>query len=201
MTDTLLKGKPGVIARVEVPAMRFFAIDGQGVPGGPVHVAAVGALYALAYGARFAGKARGHDEKVGPLEGLWWSEDYAAFQPGGDREAWLWTMLIRAPEWLDAAALDELRAAAVAKREKDKPEVAEALGRVALRELDEGTCLQAMHVGPYADEGPLIARMHAEADAAGLVLAGHHHEIYLSDPSRTAPEKLKTILRQPVRPA
>jgi len=70
MTDTLLKGKPGVIARVEVPAMRFFAIDGQGVPGGPVHVAAVGALYALAYGARFAGKARGHDEKVGPLEGL-----------------------------------------------------------------------------------------------------------------------------------
>ena len=200
MTDPLLKGKPGVIARVEVPPKRYFAIDGQGAPGGAVHVAAVGALYSLAYGARFAGNAQGHDEKVGPLEGLWWSEDYAVFQPGGDREAWRWTMLIRAPDWLDAGAFDGLRAAAVAKR-KDKPEVAEALGRVALRVLDEGLCVQALHLGPYADEGPLIARMHAEAEGAGLVLAGHHHEIYLSDPSRTAPEKLKTILRQPVRPA
>lgn len=199
MTDPLLKGKPGVITRVEVPPIRCFAIDGQGAPGGATHVAAVGALYALAYGARFAGKARGHDEKVGALEGLWWADDYAAFQTGGDRAQWRWTMLIRAPDWLDEDALAGLRAAAQAKR-KDKPEVAEALGRVRLEVLDEGLCLQAMHLGPYADEGPLIARMHAEAEADGLALAGHHHEIYLSDPSRTAPEKLKTILRQPVRP-
>ncbi|MCB1389498.1 MAG: GyrI-like domain-containing protein [Rhodobacteraceae bacterium] len=201
MPDPLLTGKAGRIDRVSVPAMRYLAIDGQGAPGAAAHVAAVGALYGLAYGARFAGKARGHDEKVGPLEGIWWSEDYAAFQPGGDRGVWRWRMLIRAPAWLDAPALEELRAAALAKRRKDKPEVAEALPRVLLAELDEGQCLQALHLGPYADEGPLIARMHAEAQAAGLVLAGLHHEIYLSDPSRVAPEKLKTILRQPVRAA
>lgn len=193
MTDPLLTGKPGRIDRVTVPPMRFFAIEGQGAPGGEAHAAAVAALYPLAYGARFAGKARGHDEKVGPLEGLWWSEDYAVFQPGGDREAWRWRMLIRAPGWLDPAAFEDLRRAAIAKKGEG------VFAQVTLWPLDEGLCLQALHLGPYADEGPLIARIHAQAAAEGLALSGLHHEIYLSDPRRVAPEKLKTILRQPVR--
>ena len=113
MADPLLKAKPGRIDWVEVPPMRYLAIEGQGAPGGAAHGAAVGALYALAYGARFAGKPLGHDEKVGPLEGLWWAQDYSAFLPGGEREDWRWTRLIRAPGWLDEAALEPLRAAAV----------------------------------------------------------------------------------------
>jgi len=195
MPDPLLTGKPGRIDRITVPPMTFLAIDGQGAPGGPAHWASVSALYSLAYGARFAGKARGIDQKVGPLEGLWWAEDMGDFL-SGRREGWRWRMLIRAPDWLDDGALDALRAAALRKR----PELAEALARVLLSDLDEGDCLQALHLGPYADEGPLIARLHAEAAAQGLALTGRHHEIYLNDPSRTAPDRLKTILRQPVRP-
>ena len=198
MKDPLLTGKAGRIDRVEVPAMRFFAIEGQGEPGRAGYAAAVGALYALAYGARFAGKAQGHDEKVGPLEGLWWADDMSVFRAGGDRESWRWRMMIRAPLWLDPDGVEALRETAIAKRRKDKPEVAEALPGVQLWPYAEGLCLQALHIGPYADEGPLIARLHTEATAQGLALTGHHHEIYLSDPGRTAPEKLRTILRQPV---
>lgn len=194
MTD-LLQGKVGRIDRVTVPSMRYLAIEGQGAPGGAAYVEAVGALYPLAYGARFAGKARGIEEKVGPLEGLWWSEDYADFQPGGDREAWQWRMMIRAPSWLDGDGFETLRAA-VAKKGKVAPAVLE---RVSLWSLDEGLCLQSLHLGPYTDEGPLIARIHEEAEAQGLALSGLHHEIYLSDPRRVAASRLKTILRQPVR--
>ncbi len=197
--DPLLTGKPGRIDRVDIPAMAFLSIEGQGAPGGDAHATAVSALYTLAYGARFAGKAQGHDEKVSVLEGLWWADDMAAFT-AGDRAQWRWRMMIRAPGWLDPAALDGLRAAAVAKKAKQAALVA-ALGHVTLDRFTEGLCLQALHIGPYADEGPLIARMHAEAAVQGLALTGHHHEIYLADPSRTAPEKLKTLLRQPVRPA
>ena len=196
--DPLLGGKPGVIQRVQVPLMRYFAVDGQGAPGGDVYSTAVAALYALAYGTRFAGKALGHDDKVGPLEGLWWADDMAAFL-NGERDMWRWTMMIRAPGWLDDATFETVREAAVTKRRRDKPAVAEALAGVALKEMHEGDCLQALHLGPYADEAPLIARMHAQAAADGLALHGPHHEIYLSDPNRTAAEKLKTVIRQPVR--
>ena len=199
MKDPLLSGKAGRIDRVEVPALRFFAIEGQGAPESAGYAASVGALYALAYGARFAGKAQGHEDKVGPLEGLWWADDMGVFQPGGARESWRWRMMIRAPGWLDPEAFETLRAAALAKRRTDKPDVAEALPRVALQDYTEGTCLQALHVGPYAEEGPLIARIHDEAAAQGMALSGPHHEIYLSDPNRSAADRLKTILRQPVR--
>jgi len=197
MTDPLLTGKPGRIDLVEVPPMIYLAIEGQGAPEGTAYAVAVQALYALAYGARFAGKAQGFDEKVGPLEGLWWADDMAAFA-AGQREAWRWRMMIRAPGWLDAPGLEGVRAAAVRKKAKE-PDLVAALGRVALMPLEEGTCLQALHLGRYADEAPLIARMHHdEMPARGLVPTGFHHEIYLSDPRRVAPEKLRTILRQPV---
>ncbi len=197
--DPLLTGKSGRIDRVMVPAMGFFAIDGQGAPGGAAYALAVSALYTLAYGARFAGKARGHAIKVAPLEGLWWAEDMAAFTQG-QRDDWHWRMMIRAPSWLGAGALDDLRDAAARKKAK-QPGLVAALQRVTLTPFDEGLCLQSLHLGPYADEGPLIARLHAEAEAQGLALRGRHHEIYLSDPTRAAPETLKTLLRQPVRPA
>tara|TARA_R110002072_G_scaffold302723_1_gene487960 strand:- start:626 stop:1234 length:609 start_codon:yes stop_codon:yes gene_type:complete len=197
--DPFLSGKSGRIDLIEVPEMRYFMIDGAGPPEGPVYSAAIEALYALAYGARFQGKALGHDEKVGPLEGLWWADDYSAYTDGR-REEWLWTMMIRAQSWLDESILDGLRDTAMAKRKK-KPVTAEAISRVGLRSLTEGACLQALHVGPYSDEAPLIARMHdQEMPARGLRRRGKHHEIYLSDPRRVAPEKLKTLIRQPVAP-
>lgn len=196
MSDPFLKGKAGRIDRVTVPPMRYLAIEGQGAPEGPNYAVAVQALYALAYGARFAGKARGHEEKVGPLEGLWWADDMDDFLTGA-RATWRWRMMIRAPSWLITDDLIALRHKALAKR-GDQPGVAEALTRVDLIDFDEGLCLQALHIGPYADEGPLIARIHAEGAAQGLVLRGLHHEIYLSDPRKVDPARLKTILRQPM---
>ncbi|WP_323037654.1 GyrI-like domain-containing protein [Pararhodobacter sp.] len=196
--DALLSGKAGQIDKIDVPTMTYFAVDGQGAPGSDGYAGAVEALYAVAYGARFHGKTLGHDEKVGPLEGLWWADDYAAFSEAR-REEWRWTMMIRAPSWLGQEVLEPLRAAAVTKR-KDKPATRHSLGALRLLTLEEGACLQALHIGPYADEAPLIARIHDEAPKQGLRLHGLHHEIYLSDPRRVPPEKLKTLLRQPVRP-
>lgn len=198
-TDPLLKGKAGHIDLIEVPPMRYLAIEGQGAPESAAFAQAVQALYTLAYGARFAGKALGHDEKVGPLEGLWWAEDYAAYTEDGRREEWAWRMMIRAPSWLTEATFTDLRAKAAAKKQKDAPGLVPVLDRVALFDLDEGLCLQALHLGPYSDEAPLIAGMHDGMPAQGLEPSGLHHEIYLSDPRRVAPEKLKTLIRQPVR--
>lgn len=199
--DPLLTGKAGRIDLIEVPPMTYFAVEGQGAPGCTAYGAAIEALYSLAYGARFQGKALGHDEKVGPLEGVWWADDMAAYTEPGRREEWRWQMLIRAPSWMTAEALGPLRDAALNKR-KDKPETLAALQALTLLRLDEGPCLQALHIGPYADEAPLIARMHRdEMPARGLVPTGLHHEIYLSDARRVAPEKLRTLIRQPVRPA
>jgi len=180
--------------------MTYFAVDGVGAPGCEAYAAAIEALYSVAYGARFHGKKLGHEEKIGPLEGLWWADDYAAFSEGR-RDEWRWTMMIRAPSWMDAATLDGLRELALKKR-ADKPLTVRALAALDLRLIDEGQCLQALHIGPYADEAPLIARMHDEAMPEHHVVPdGLHHEIYLSDARRVAPEKLRTLLRQPVRSA
>lgn len=196
--DPLLSGRPGEVAAVTVPPADYLAIDGQGAPEGPAFSAAIEALYTLAYAARFRGKAQGHDETVGPLEALWWAGDMAVFARGDARESWQWRALIRAPSWLDAAGFEGLRAEALRKR-ADRPGTVAALGLAALVRLEEGDCMQALHVGPYSEEGPLIARIHAEIAARGMKLAGLHHEIYLSDARRTAPGKLRTILRQPMR--
>ena len=194
--DPLLSGKPGVVEFVQVPPLTYLAIDGQGAPGGAAYAQAVAALYALAYGARFAGKTKGHEDKVGPLEGLWWADDMAAFLTDA-RDHWRWRMMIRAPAWLDATDLETLRASLRTKKARE-PDLVAALGQVALHRLEEGACVQALHIGPYAAEGPLIQRLHAAAATRGHALRGLHHEIYLSDPRRVAPETLKTILRQPV---
>ena len=197
--DPLLTGKAGRIDLIDVPEMTYFAVDGQGAPGCEAYVFAIEALYTLAYGARFHGKTLGFEEKVGPLEGLWWADDWTAFTDDR-RDEWRWTMAIRAPSWMDAETLETLRAAAEKKRAK-KPGVLGALANLELRVIHEGACLQALHIGSYAEEAPLIARMHnEEMPARGLRPEGLHHEIYLSDPRRVAPEKLKTLLRQPVVP-
>ena len=185
-------GKPGRWDRIALPEMTFLAIDGAGDPNGPGYAEALGALYPLAYAIKFAEKAAGRDFAVPPLEALWWADDPAAFV-ANDRAAWRWRALLRIPGTLDPGALDVARATARAKGRDG------LLERVALIRLAEGDCLQTLHLGPYADEAPVLAHLHdAVMPAAGLTFNGPHHEIYLSDPRRTAPEKLRTILRQPV---
>lgn len=183
-------------ALVDVPVQRFIAVDGCGDPNTSVDYArAVEALYAVAYMIKFTSKRTlGRDFVVGPLEGLWWSDRPEVFTTR-DKGAWCWRMLISQPDWITDELIDEATQAALTK--KRLPTIAE----IRRETLEEGTSAQALHIGPYDDEGPVLARLHHEYLAANnLRMSGHHHEIYLSDPRRTEPAKLKTILRQPVRP-
>lgn len=186
----LYAGKPGRIDRVLVPEMSFLMIDGQGDPNtSPSFEAALQALYGASYGAKFHAKATlGRDHVVGPLEGVWWAEDMADFT-AGRRENWRWTLMIRQPDWISAAMVDQVCTAKA------------ITAALRLERRTEGLCLQTLHVGPYTEEGPVIARLHAEIGAQGLRPGTPHHEIYLSDPRKVALDKLKTILRQPVVPA
>lgn len=182
---------------VDVPPMRYLAVDGHGDPNTAAEYAeAVEALFSVAYAVKFRSRNElGRDFVVAPLEGLWRADDPAAFV-ARDKSAWDWTLLIAQPDWIDEALVAEAVAAARAKG--DRP----ALALVRLRELHEGPSAQILHVGSYDDETPTLARLHDEwMPQHGLTFAGDHHEIYLSDARRTAPEKLRTILRQPVRSA
>jgi hypothetical protein len=175
--------------------MRYLAVDGSGRPGSPAYQQAVEALFAASYAAKFLSKGDlDRDYVVLPLEGLWWSEDMDTFRTR-EKDRWSWRMLIRQPDWLD----EQILTAAVAQaRSKDR----DPDGLLRLVELDEGRCLQTLHVGSYDDEGPTLAHLHDEyLPAQGLRPVGLHHEIYLSDARRVAPDKLRTILRQPVAPA
>lgn len=174
----------------------FLAVDGRGgpnEPGGAFSVS-VGALYGLAWTLKFLHKARGHDFKVAPLEAFWSVPGPPEAWRTAPQSSWEWTALIRVPGFVAEADLAAARAQ-LAARGKEGP-----FERVALRELDEGPCVQILHLGPYADEQPTIHALHAFADEQSLPLRGRHHEVYLSDPQRTKPERLKTILRHGVGP-
>lgn len=181
---------------VDVPPRPVLAVDGVGDPNtAPAYAEALHALYAVAYGVRFALKkaAEPIDAPVPPLEGLWWVPDMARFDVAA-KSAWHWTLLIPQVEVVTPALV---AACAAAAREK----AGEAVDSVWLERFAEGRCAQVLHRGPYAEEGPTVARLHRFIAEQGLVLTGRHHEIYLGDPRRTAPERLRTILRQPVAPA
>ena len=135
----------------------------------------------------------GRDYVVMPLEGLWWAEDMETFTAESDKNAWLWTAMIMQPEWITEDMVE--RAVARVREKENSP----TLEQLRFQVFDEGLSAQILYVGPYADEGPTIARLHAFIAENGYELHGKHHEIYLSDPRRTAPEKLKTVIRQPVR--
>ncbi|MWB97203.1 GyrI-like domain-containing protein [Agromyces seonyuensis] len=184
---------------VDVPELTHLALAGHGDPNtAPAYAEAVGALYAVSYSLKMTSKrSGGPDWTVAPLEGLWDAADPSVFTRGRKTE-WDWTMLILQPAHVDAAAFE----AAVAAVATKKPELAEPLARLELRRWTEGRSLQILHVGPYDDEAPTLARLHDEVmPERGLAFDGLHHEVYLGDPRRAAPEKLRTILRQPVRPS
>lgn len=179
---------------LDVPELRYLMIDGHGDPNTPAFAEAVRALYPVAYKLKFAAKRElGRDHVVMPLEGLWWSGDMDAFTTARDKSRWDWTLMIMVPDWTG----QDMFAAAVAQAgAKNAPA---RLEDVRLAPLSEGRCVQTLHVGPFDEEGPVLERMHREfIPSQGLRLGGRHHEIYLSDLRRTAPERLRTILRQPV---
>lgn len=180
---------------VDVPCMNFLMIDGHGDPNNnPDYTAVINALYTVAFTVKFALKPEGLEFHVPPLEGLWWTENMAEFSPQ-NKASWDWRMMIMQPEGVTAEHVQ--RAAAEAARKKELP----ALSRLKFEAYAEGLSAQILYLGAYADEGPTIARLHAFIAEQGCVLAGKHHEIYVSAPRSGAPGKLKTVIRQPMRRA
>lgn len=204
MKTDLRKELAGYTARrerfdlVTIPPRRYLMIDGHGDPNTAERYSqALSTLYPVAYTLKFLSRRElDHDYVVPPLEGLWWADDMATFTRARDKDRWSWTAMILLPDWLDDAYVSRARESVAAKG------TAPLLDDLRVETLDEGRCVQTLHVGPYDDEGPVLARMHEHAIAEqGLRMAGRHHEIYLTDPRRTAPERLRTILRQPVEAA
>ncbi len=180
---------------VQVPPLRYLMVDGHGDPNtAPEYTEALEALYPLAYAVKFASRNHlGRDYVVPPLEGLWWADDMTAFTTARAKSAWHWTLMLMIPDWVSPDDVTATREAVAAR----KPGA--HLERVLVEVLDEGLCVQTLHVGSFDAEGPVLADLHERwIPENGLVMAGRHHEIYLSDPRRTAPERLRTILRQPV---
>jgi hypothetical protein len=196
---------------VEVPSMQFLMIDGQGDPNtAQAYQDAIEALYAVAYKLKFMSKkALGKDYVVPPLEGLWGSPEMVFSLTGvtdekawleqfkkSDRDSWQWTMMIMQPDWITQEMFIE------ACEQVRKGKNPTALDKLRLESYQEGLSVQILHIGPYAEEGPILAKMHTKfLPENSYTEAGKHHEIYLSDPRKTAPEKLKTILRQPIQMA
>jgi hypothetical protein len=192
------RAPPGRFEIVEIPDQQYLMVDGHGDPNTSLaYTDALAALYPLAYKLKFASKRElDRDYVVPPLEGLWWADDMDAFTASRDKSRWDWTMMLMVPEWIDGGLFEATLAQVVTK---DPPA---RVADIRLRPLSEGRCVQTLHLGPFDDEGPVLERMHHEfIPGNGLRLTGKHHEIYLSDPRRVAPEKLRTILRQPVTTA
>ena len=180
---------------VDVPPMQFLMVDGQGDPNtAQAYQDAMQALYGAAYTLKFISKLElGRDYVVPPLEGLWWVDDMNLFSEES-KDDWQWMSMIMTPDWITQEVFKQ--AVAEVERKKNPP----ALDKLRLETYHEGLSVQIMHIGPYSEEGPTIARLHNEfIPQNGLVENGKHHEIYLSDPNRTAPDKLKTVIRQPVK--
>lgn len=178
---------------IDVPVLTCLMVDGHGDPNiSPDYAAAVAVLFGISYTLKFRFKraAEPVDFAVMPLEGLWWADDPQSFVRG-DKAKWRWTAMIVQPEFVTPSDVE----AAIAKLRDKGPN--DMLAKLRLQQWQEGPAAQLLHVGPYTAEGPNIERLHAFIAARGGRLSGRHHEIYLSDPRRTTPERLKTIIRQP----
>ncbi|HMA50569.1 MAG TPA: GyrI-like domain-containing protein [Magnetospirillaceae bacterium] len=183
----------GRFVLIDVPPLRYFMVDGAGDPNRvPAYRAAVEALYAVSYTLKFKSKRAGRDYVVPPLQGLWWADDMEDFARRR-KDRWQWSLMLLVPEFVGPALAEQAIAEASAKKAPPPG--------LRLETLEEGRAVQTLHVGPYDEEGPLLAKLHSEfLPSQGLAETGRHHEIYLSDPRKTAPDRLKTLLRQPVRP-
>ena len=179
---------------VHPPKMAFVKINGEGDPNtAAAYRVGIEWLYSVSYAMKFAAKSKlANDYVVPPLEALWWSDDPGTFVRR-EKDRWHWTIMIMAPEFVTNGLFDDAVAKTLLKRD-DRP------SSLRFESFDEGRSLQIMHIGSYDDEGPKLQRLHHEImPLLGVTFDGPHHEIYLSDPRKTATSKLKTILRQPIR--
>ncbi|MBT8204263.1 MAG: GyrI-like domain-containing protein [Eudoraea sp.] len=181
------------VVTVEVPEFNFLKVDGKGDPNtSKTYKEAVEALYSLSYALKFAIKKGplAIDYGVLPLEGLWWADDMEQFEQTPKSE-WKWTAMIMQPEMVTETLVQEVLEAV--RKKKDLP----ALEQVRFEPYQEGRAAQILHIGPFSEEGPTIQKVHEYIRKLGYTQKGKHHEIYLSDIRRAAPEKWKTIIRQP----
>lgn len=178
---------------IKVPKMNFLMIDGSGDPNtSKEYASAIEALYAVSYTIKFmVKKQKVIDYVVMPLEGLWWADNMNTFSIK-NKQSWKWTSLIMQPDFVDRKTVDE--AIKIASAKKDLPSIA----GLRFESFEEGLSVQIMYFGPYSEEEPTIGEMHKFILDTGFKLRGKHHEIYLSDPRKTAPEKIKTVIRQPI---
>ena len=190
------RAEQGEFRVLDVPALTYLMVDGHGDPSAPEYADALAALHPVAYAVKFASKRElERDYVVPPLEALWWADDMDVFTAHRDKAQWDWTVMLLLPDWIGA----EMVATAVETvRAKAQPS---ALDLVRAETLEEGRCVQTLHVGSYDDEAEVLDRLHREfIPGAWLEMTGKHHEIYLNDARRTDPARLRTILRQPVAP-
>lgn len=191
----LYKPSAKKVSEVEVPAFNYLMIDGEGDPNSEDFMNAIEALYGTAYTLKFMFKKRDEepvDYTVMPMEGMWWADDMDDFVKM-NKDNWKWTLMIMKPDFITKKHFNEAVKQATAKKE------IKAIGDLRLEKLKKHKAVTIMHIGPYAEEAPTIEKMHKHIEENGYEFTGLHHEIYLSDPRRAAPEKLKTVLRQPYK--
>jgi len=181
------------VTEIDIPEMNFLMVDGGGAPESAEYKEAIEALYSVSYTLKFMIKKGdiGIDYGVLPLEGLWWADDMSDFI-NDNKSNWIWTMMIMQPELVSKdlvqAAIDQVKA------KKNLP----AIDKLRFESFQEGKCAQTLHVGPFSEEGPTVERVHSYIEECGSSLTGKHHEIYLTDIRRAAPENWKTVIRQPM---
>lgn len=189
----LYNPSPKEVSIVDVPDMNFLMIDGEGAPSSPQYIAAIETLFPLSYALKFmVKKAKDIDYGVFPLESLWWVDDMTKFSVDR-KDEWKWTAMIMQPKYVTE---DDVKAAVEQVKKKKNPP---ALGKVRFESFHEGKAAQIMHIGPYSVETPNIQKIYVAITSSGHSLRGKHHEIYLNNPAQTAPEKLRTVLRQPMK--
>jgi hypothetical protein len=189
----LYSPRAGEVELIRVPPMKYIMVDGAGEPGGKSFQDAMGVIYNLAYTMKFRSKKlQKKDYNVMAPEGLWWMK--GKLDPSKPKK-WLWTLMVVVPDFITPKVFSDT--VEEVRKKKNPP----GLDRAHLETFDESLCVQTMHIGPYSAETETIARMEAFAKKSGYKLVGKHHEIYLGDPRRAAPSKLRTILRHPVAKA
>lgn len=182
-------------SQITVPPLKYLMVDGKGDPNTSADYAeAIEALYSVSYTLKFMSKKDlGQDYVVPPLEGLWWADDMTSFAKG-HKESWKWTAMIMVPGWITKTMVKQ--AVRSLEEKKENPKFAELRHEI----LKEGKSVQILHIGPYDMEAAMLDRMHNDfMPSNDLIFNGKHHEIYLSDPRKVAPDKLRTIIRQPVK--
>lgn len=189
------QARHGEFTIIDIPAMHYLMVDGHGDPNtSKLFSEAIETLYPVAYKLKFMSKIKlGKDYVVPPLEGLWWSENMETFTTERDKSHWDWTLMIMTPEWITPEMFAAAKEAVIAK--SNPPLIA----NIRLERLEEGKCIQTLHYGSYDDEAPVLEKLHHDfIPNHHFKMVKKHHEIYFSDFRKVAPEKLRTILRQPV---